>query len=664
MKLGIGIDTGGTYTDVIVYDFDTRTILQSNKALTTKEDLSIGITNALNKLNRQHLCNAGLISLSTTLATNACVENKGGRAKLLFLGLEQSLFEKFGTEYGFSDEQEVFHLDCDTRLNGDIITPPDFELLKQNCKEWFLDAKAVAIVELNAMNNNGILEKQAKKIIKEQYNIPIICGCELYSDLNSIKRGVTALLNARLIAVIEDFFKAINLSLKKNNVTAPVVVVRSDGSLMSKRFAKTRPVETLLCGPAASVMGGASLTTGKDCVVVDMGGTTTDIALIKDGIPVRVTDGINIGNWKTFVKGLFVDTFSLGGDSGIGFLNREIYLQKERLVPLCVLAERYPNITEKLKNLAKNHQSGHTRPLHEFYMLLKDISKNQSYTKKERDFCELIKNNPLPIREAAEKMGSSIYTFEVSRLEKEGIVIRSGLTPTDIMHIKGDFAKYDATPSKYAAKFVANSTDQTVKTLCDSIYITIKKKLYYNIVRILMCHSNQNLNASGIDALSKTFIEESYFSKNEFVSFNIQTKAQLIGIGAPIHIFLKDVAKALGAKCLVPAHASVANALGAVVGNVFAEEKIEIKPVYNAGGIDGFEVVCGNRNKIFKELDGAITHAKKEGEKKARNGAISRGAHGDISVSFKVEEKDAHLNGGHIFLGCTVIATALGRIDF
>ena len=97
MKLGIGIDTGGTYTDAVVYDFDAERVLGSAKALTTKEDLSLGIGRALDALDPALTRNASLVSLSTTLATNACVEGKGGRAKLLFLGVGRETLDKFYT---------------------------------------------------------------------------------------------------------------------------------------------------------------------------------------------------------------------------------------------------------------------------------------------------------------------------------------------------------------------------------------------------------------------------------------------------------------------------------------------------------------------------------------------------------------------------------------
>ena len=85
MKIGIGIDTGGTQTDAVIYDFEDKTILGSAKSLTTKNDLAIGIINAIDGLHTDLVQKAEIISLSTTLATNACVEDKGGQAKLIFM---------------------------------------------------------------------------------------------------------------------------------------------------------------------------------------------------------------------------------------------------------------------------------------------------------------------------------------------------------------------------------------------------------------------------------------------------------------------------------------------------------------------------------------------------------------------------------------------------
>ena len=102
----------------------------------------------------------------------------------------------------------------------------------------------------------------------------VVCGHELASQLNFLKRAATALLNARLIPLINEFIDAVKLGLKERGIDAPLVIVCGDGSIMSEEFVRDRPVETLLSGPAASGIGGMNLSGQKNCVVVDMGGTT------------------------------------------------------------------------------------------------------------------------------------------------------------------------------------------------------------------------------------------------------------------------------------------------------------------------------------------------------------------------------------------------------
>ena len=108
MKLGIGIDTGGTYTDAVVYNFEEKKVLSAAKSLTTKRDLSKGIIGALDGLDPELRAQAEVIALSTTLATNACVENKGGRAKLIFIGVDEGTMERVGRSYGFTANDGIF----------------------------------------------------------------------------------------------------------------------------------------------------------------------------------------------------------------------------------------------------------------------------------------------------------------------------------------------------------------------------------------------------------------------------------------------------------------------------------------------------------------------------------------------------------------------------
>lgn len=661
MKTGIGIDTGGTYTDAVLYDFEEKKILSFAKSLTTKEDLSIGIGNALDALPADLMQKADFVSLSTTLATNACVEEKGGRAKLVLIGLEEKIIAQFGAEYGFHNSGDIYYLDCQVAGNGEILSHPDWDVFRANCKDAFAACDAVGIVALHAIHNNAVQEKQAKQIVEEELNVPAVCGHELFSDINAVQRGASILLNTRLIPVIAEFLASIRKALKQRNIKVPAVIVRSDGSLMSQEFTGLRPVETLLCGPAASVTGGMHLSGSTNTVIVDMGGTTTDIALVENGNPVQVKNGVQIGKWKTFVKGLFIDTFGLGGDSAVRYQNGEMYLDSSRVVPLCIAASRYSAVISKLKELVARGRA-HNHFLHEFYILLKDISASPNYDEREKSFCAGLKNGPLILEDAAAAAGRDIYSFRPDRLEREGVVARAGLTPTDIMHIRGDFAGYDAAASALGAEYVALCLGNTVEELCGGVYFTVKQKLYANIVRVLLQNQYPYWEKNGLSPDMEFLIRESFQNEAGLISFGFKTPDVLVGIGAPIHIFLPDVAKALHTDFVVPQYAGVANALGAVVGNVSATRTIEIKPEVMPDRTVRYTVYGAEENCTFPSCEQAEAHACKEACELALALAKQRGAEYDISVQSQADANFADTPDGTIYLGTRVTATAIGRM--
>ncbi len=664
MKIGIGIDTGGTYTDAVLYDFENKKILSHAKALTTREDLSVGIGNALDGLSGDLLKQAELISLSTTLATNACVEEKGGRAKLVFIGLDQKIFQDVGASYGLNDEKAVCFLDSEVGGNGEILKEPDWNGFENRCREQFANCDAVGIVALHAMHNNAMQEKQAKQIVEGGLNIPVICGHELFSDINCVQRGASILLNARLVPVIKEFLISIKTALQKRNLIAPCVIVRSDGSLMSEEFTSLRPVETLLCGPAASVLGGITLTGRKNAVIVDMGGTTTDIALVKDGTPVQVKNGIQIGKWKTFVKGLFIDTFGLGGDSAVRYKNGKLYIDSVRVIPLCIASEKYPSITEKLGDLLGRGKT-HDRFLHEFFVPVRDIGGNPNYDDFEKKFCEKLKDGPLSLEEAARTMGKDIYTFGVQRLEREGIVMRAGLTPTDIMHLKGDFSRCDSKASALGAQYIAECLGMPPEKLYDKVYGEVKLKLYFNIVRILLQNKYPHLEKKGLGPDIEMLITESYRRGDRgMIEFMFQTPSVLVGIGAPIHIFLPDVARALNTEYIVPEYANVANALGAVVGNVSAVCSIEIKPEMLPDKTLLYTVYGKEKNTVFTCQDEAEEEAARAAQAHAIAEAKRRGSGDDLNVTYEIIRNTCKTADGTMYLGSRAVATAVGRISF
>ena len=665
MKLGIGIDTGGTYTDAVIYDFDASRVVASTKAPTTHENLELGIGAALDSLPRELTGRAELLSLSTTLATNACVENKGGRAKLVLVGTTERTLEWVDAykTYGFSRD-EVRAIDNKSSFDGKQTEVPDWDAFLAANADWLSDAAALAAAENNAIHNGAPCERALGDKLAGRYNIPYIAASELSGELNMMERGATALLNAKLLPVIDEFLSAINRALRARGLNIRRMIVRSDGSLMNESAARSQPVKTILSGPAASVIGAGKLAGRADSIIVDMGGTTTDISIVENSRP-AMTDGIRIGGKRTQIKGVFIDTFGLGGDSRIIADESKPIITGRRVLPLSAAAVRFPRVIDELEELLSTNKRG-TSPLYEFLYLVRTPANTSGYTESELELIDALKGDPV-------MLGSGkidYYRLKSERLEQEGIVMRIGLTPTDIMHIKGDFDAYDRRAALLGVRWWLRALDgyddcdEDVARFADKIYDLVKKKLYTNIVRIMLSYRYPKLFDGASDGLLR-LIESSWDDRNQKGLFDtaFASSAALVGIGAPTHIFLPDVAAALSAECVIPPDAGVANAVGAVTADISAEVKLTITPNLSAEGVEGYTLYLPDGSHDFEKLSDAVERAEREARELAIAEARRHGAPGELAVTVDVGARSAlDRRGSTVELDTTIVARAAAEV--
>ncbi len=737
MRIGLGIDTGGTYTDAVAFDLDEKSILESAKALTTRENLSEGILAALDGISAELLFKAEILSLSTTLATNACVENKGGNAKLIIFGGDSKVIDKLGGAYGLPSSQDIYLQESFTTFAGDTKREPNWELFNKEIATGYEHLDCIGIVEINAMRTGALAEKKAKLLFEEQLHIPAICGHELFSNLNYLQRGSSALLNARLFPVIQEFLDAIKAAVTKKGIQAKLIIMRSDGSVMSEEFATLHPIETLLCGPAASISGGLHLSHESNCIVVDMGGTTTDISLISNGVPKEAEGGVSLGKWKTFVDGLYNKTIGLGGDSAIHYDKAHLRLEEYRVVPLCVAAGTFPVIKDNLERLLRD-EGKHSKFIHEHLILVKNIEGNNRYTSQEQNLCRALEQGPLAWEDAALLVGKDAYSFNVTRLVKEGIVQVCGLTPTDIMHIRQDFTRYSTEAAELGAQFVARNLGITVDELCTAVYREIRRKLYLGIVGVLLENQDKHYKIQGLTDEAEKFINMSFDIAEKQISAELATQGltaqgfdakgfaakdsgsrdsvsigsaahdpnkmgsaahdpnvqgsgsqgsdaqgstdqdsalqgsappclvtpsfttsySLVGTGAPIRVFLDEVAQLLGTRAVIPDNYEVANAVGAITGNIEASCSVRIVPQATSE----FVVYGNDGNKAFLKLEDAEEFALDEAEFGAQQEALVRGAKGELTVFSHIERQEAEAINGPVHLGSTAVARAVGGL--
>ena len=320
MPLGLGIDTGGTYTDAALVEMDNGRVLHTAKSLTTHSSLSLGITRVLDKISASAgqgaLGRVSLVGLSTTLATNAIVEARHGRAALVLIGYDQDLIQRYNLGSRLVVERVSF-IAGGHDVKGEQVEPLDLDALAGLAEDCG-GLESFGVSSFFSVRNPAH-ELAARDYLLKATGLPVTCGHELSQSLDSIARATTTALNATLVPILTELIADVRLALQKRRAGGRLMVVKGDGSLLDADEAVKRPVETILSGPAASVVGASHLAglyeKAKRMWVVDIGGTTTDIALLENGLPAVAKDGATVGGWRTMVQAVEVRTVGLGGDS-------------------------------------------------------------------------------------------------------------------------------------------------------------------------------------------------------------------------------------------------------------------------------------------------------------------------------------------------------------
>jgi len=245
-------------------------------------------------------------------------------------------------------------------IEGDEVVPLDEDALRQIIAGQQDQVEAFAISSYFSVRKPAH-ELRARQLVQEltadhpHGPLPVTCGHELSSRLNSVRRATTAALNARLIPLLIELISTVQSAMQQLGISAPLMVVKGDGSLVRAEWAMARPIETILSGPAASVIGAWRLAGEKDVWVVDMGGTTTDIASLQDGLPRVNPEGASVGRWRTMVEAVDVFTVGLGGDSHVRVAKTPgrydtLHIGPRRVMPLSLLARQHPGIIARLRH--------------------------------------------------------------------------------------------------------------------------------------------------------------------------------------------------------------------------------------------------------------------------------------------------------------------------
>lgn len=335
MTYNLGVDVGGTFTDVIVFDEDSHD-LTIDKVLSTPANPSEGVINGINKSTEKagtSVAELDLLFHGTTVVTNMLLEETGARVGLITsVGHEDILHLARawtpGPLYGWIDMDKPDPLAdlVDTRSVSGRISSPDGEELEpideQEVREQVRTLAESGVESLTVALLNAYLnpkhEREIRDIIQDEVpDLPVSISSEIVPEYGEYERTLTTVINDYARPEMINYLDDLNDSLEDAGSNATMNVVRSDGGLMSSEAAKSRPVELALSGPSGGVVGAATIAEKRgipDVLTLDMGGTSTDVSLVEDGKP-ETTRQTKVGYREFKSRAVDVNTVGAGGGS-------------------------------------------------------------------------------------------------------------------------------------------------------------------------------------------------------------------------------------------------------------------------------------------------------------------------------------------------------------
>lgn len=662
MTYRLGIDTGGTYTDAVIVD-GSKQIIAKCKSLTTPFDLTEGIERALDGLAGINRRKIGLVALSTTLSTNSVVEGRGAPVGVVLAGYNSQQVKQSGMAEILEDKM-IGIIDGGHGATGEEVVPLDEERAKQLILAYQSKVSAFAVSSIFSIRNPEH-EIKLREMIYGLSGKPVACGHELSNSLGAPRRALTTALNARMLLYIQELINSVESILAKKSIQAPLMIVKGDGSLVNARVARKYPVSTVLSGPAASVIGACALSGKKDAIVVDMGGTTTDICVISKGRPDLCHDGARIGNWQPMVEAIRVISIGLGGDSELRF-KTGLDISERRIVPISLLGHQYPQAVNALR---EQYRSAPTPRNNKFAL---QLQKNQvlidNLDQTERAVWESLEQGPIELDRLARTDRMKLRAL--ARLERLGLVVYSGFTPSDATHVLGMNSHWDSEAAVLGAKIWArqmrhiyglgNWPDDDAISPSQQIFDTITQKISQKLIEAGL-HQLDKLSETQTGKLTKILADlilnpQFKESAPPLFELSFSRKHCVIAVGGPASDYFPDVTKRLGVSLELPRHGEVANAVGAAFGTVVQTSAINVtQPEFGV-----FYLFHKGQPLRFSNLQEAVKIAEDMAKQEAEDMAIAAGA---TKIQTCIEHDANHVKhdiDGELFVSTTVTAIATG----
>ena len=657
MNLRLGLDTGGTYTDAVLVDEHDR-IVAAHKRLTTHHDLAVGLAAAVDALPATARTQVRLVCLSTTLATNAVVEGRGAPVAVLLAGYDDAQVRQSGM-------LQLVPADCIVRLRGGhTALGEEREALDEAAADTAIAALAGRVSAFAVSAAFGVRnpahERRLRQRVLDLTGKPVACGHELAHGLGAPQRAFTTVLNARLIPSIRSLIDALTAMLDDCGIHAPLMVVKGDGSLINLDTALRKPVGTVLSGPAASVLGARALSGARDAIIADIGGTTTDVAILRNGEPALSSQGARIGDTRPMVDAIRVISVGLGADSEARFLGgRGLVVGPRRVVPMSLLAHTHPHVLEAMqRQWAWSPDARNNRFV---VAQAADAVQLASLGSAELKAWDALQAGPVELATAA--FEDRELARGLGRLERRGLARYSGFTPSDAAHVLGFCDHWHGEAAELAARIWARQM-RHVYGLGDwaagdahgpsrAVIDTVLQALARTLVDAGL-HLSDTPHDDALTGMLTQLLLANTGTTPIHVGFS--PSMPLIGVGAPAASLFPELARRTTMALKLPEHGNVANAYGAVMGQVEQRVRVTVSQPTNGA----FRVYHHGPPIPFDNLPDALARAEAIARQEAADLAHEAGA---TVVSVRTEQAGNHVDhdiDGELFLDTEITAIAHG----
>jgi N-methylhydantoinase A/oxoprolinase/acetone carboxylase beta subunit len=600
-RLGIGLDTGGTFTDIVLYDLLANRVLRKAKKPTTHGAYAICVGEAFRALALTAEESGALrrVVLSTTLATNAVAEDKVHPAGLVLEPADIRVEPGFHSYLALLKSEMSF--DC---FELTAVSPAE---VLEKVAPWAAKVESFA-VSAYASTRDPRHEQEIAQVLTREFGKPVVLGSQLTHRLNFLERARAAVLNAGLLPVILAWLSAVEGLLRSRGIACPLYLVKGDGSLMTAREAREMPVHTLHSGPAASLQGGSRLSGRAEALIIDVGGTTTDLGRVREGMGLLREGGVRINGRAIAVDGLDLATFGLGGDSRLRRAGDSgLRFAHQRVLPFCRIGELDPRF-DPSRLEQELSESWHFGDLDLLELLALDPHQSGSDpggSPLQSEIVAELRGGPRRERALSARRNGAEFQIAVAELLRRRILLRIGFTPTDLFCAEGRVPRFSHGHAEAMLKLCARMLDLPAAELREKLWGAVQRQIT-GILTGFFAGLDPAVPAEA-DLAERLTAQALAAAASGQAALRWEPGTALVLVGAAAPLFFLRAPDWLRPALVVPEHADVANAVGAVASRFVLRDTVTIEPLRN-GGVELFD----HRGKrAFASLAEAQTEARR-----------------------------------------------------